>query len=89
MISLHDLYMQSFRNPGRKDRVGDSHGWVLKYVKESVCHKRRADLAPQGIECIWIELVLKHKNILFNLFYRPPNSDSVYYLKLNIPLILQ
>ena len=26
--------MQSFSNPERKDRVGDSHGGVLIYVKE-------------------------------------------------------
>ena len=78
-ISVDELYMQSFSNPDRKDRVGDSHGGVLIYVKESVYHKRRADLEPKGIECIWIELVLKHKHILFGLFYRPPNSDSVYY----------
>ena len=73
--------MQSFSKPERKDRVGDSHGVVLIYVKESVYHKRRADLEPQGIgiEYIWIALVLKHKHVLFGLFHRPPNSDSVYY----------
>ena len=49
------------------------------YVKDSIYYKRRLDLEPRGIECIWIELVLKHKHVLFGLFYRPPNSDLNYY----------
>ena len=49
------------------------------YVKDSIYYKRRLDLDPRGIECIWIELVLKHKHVLFELFYRPPNSDLNYY----------
>ena len=57
----------------------DSHGGVMIYVKESIYYKRRNDLELRGIECIWIELTLKRKRILFGLFYRPPNSDSEYY----------
>ena len=26
---------------------------------------------------MWIELTLKHKQILFGVFYRPPNSEVV------------
>ena len=29
--------------------------------------------------CIWIEVVNKHKHILFGVFYRPPNANSNYY----------
>ena len=50
------------------------------YVKESIYCKRRNDLDLRGIECIWIELTLKRKHILFGLFYRPPNSDSECYI---------
>ena len=28
---------------------------------------------------VWIELTLKHKHLLFGLFYRPSNSDSAYF----------
>ena len=28
---------------------------------------------------MWIELTLRHKHILFGLFYRPPNSDALYF----------
>ena len=78
-ISKETLLIQSYREPERKDRQGNSHGGVMIYVKDSIYYKRRLDLEPRGIECIWIELVLKHKHILFGLFYRPLNSDLNYY----------
>ena len=62
-----------------KDKIGDRHGGVVLYVKNTLYYMRRADLAFRGIECIWIELTLKHKRVLFGLFYRPPNLDAVYY----------
>ena len=78
-VSTTELYIQSYRKPERKDRIGDSHGRVVLYVKNTLYHRRRADLELRGIECIWIELTLKHKQVLFGLFYRPPNADAVYY----------
>ena len=35
-------------------------------------------LEQNNVECIWIEIQLKHI-ILFGLFYRPPNSDTAYF----------
>ena len=49
------------------------------YVRDTIHYIRRRDLEPQGIECLWIELTLKHKHILFGLFYRPPNSNAAYF----------
>ena len=43
-ISSDDLLFQSFNRPERKDRVGDSHGGVMIYVKEGIYYKRRDDL---------------------------------------------
>ena len=48
------------------------------YVKDSISKIRRHDLEINRIECIWIELNKKH--ILLRTFYRPPNSDSTYFL---------
>lgn len=78
-IANDDLSLQLFQTPERKDRVGDSHGGVMIYVRDSIFYKRRRDLEPHGIECIWIECTLKHKHILFGLFYRPPSSDAAYF----------
>ena len=74
-----DIRLESFREPERKDRVGDSHGGVIIYVKDSIYYRRRNDMELQRIECIWIQLTLKHKHVLFGLFYRPPNSVYMYY----------
>ena len=81
-VLSQDLHIQTFREPERKDRVGDSHGGVVIYVKENVHYRRRLDLEPRSVECIWIELTLKQKHVLFGLFYRPPNSDLTYYSSL-------
>ena len=79
-IQNSDLSFDSFSQPERKDR-DDSHGGVILYVRDSIPYKRRHDLEPTGIECIWVELLLKHKHVLFGLFYRPPNSDADHFAK--------
>ena len=78
-VSEDSIALQSYQSPERKDRARDHHGGVMIYVKETIFYCRCRDLEPVGIECIWIELTLKHKHILFGLFYRPPNSDSTYF----------
>ena len=74
-----DLLLQSYNRPERKDRVGDSHGGVILYIKEGIHYKRRKDLEIRGIESIWVELANKYKRILFGLFYRPPGSSINYH----------
>ena len=78
-IQTSDLHIPEFKPPERKDRARDRHCGVMIYVKDSVFYKRRHDLEPQNLECIWIKIQLKHTLILFGLFYRPPNSDMAYY----------
>lgn len=34
------------------------------------------DLEIDGTECIWLEMKLKNKTVLFGVFYRPPNSPA-------------
>ncbi len=74
-----DLLLDSFQTPERKDRTGDSHGGVLLYVRDNIHYKRRVDLEIIGTECIWIELILKTKRILFGVFYRPPNTNALQH----------
>ena len=77
-IQTTDLLFLDFKPPERKDRTGDRHGGVMIYVKDSLFYKRRYDLEPRNLECIWIEIQLNHTRVLFGLFYRPPNSDAAY-----------
>ena len=78
-VPTNDLTIDSYRIPERKDRQGDSHGGVILYVKNNIHYTRRQDLELRGVESIWIELTLKHKHILFGVFYRPPNSEAVIF----------
>ena len=87
-VDTDDLMLQSYNRPERKDRVDDSHGGVMLYVKETILYKRRADLEIRGIENIWIDLINNHKRILFGIFYRPPNSDTNYFSNIEDSLAL-
>ena len=37
------------------------------------------DLEINGIECIWIEVVINKKSLLLGLFCRPPNDSADVY----------
>ena len=87
-LATDDLVLDSCSKPERKDRVGDAHGGVMIYVKEYIHYRRRRDLEPRGIECIWIEIANNTKHALFGVFYRPPNSDSTYYTSIEDSLHL-
>ena len=78
-VTNDDISLLSYHLPKLKDRVADSHGGVVIYIKDHIHYVRRRDLEPIGVECVWVELRLKHKHILFGLFYRPPNSDALYF----------
>ena len=41
-----DLLLDSYCEPERKDRPGDSHGGIMIYIKEGIHYKRREDLEP-------------------------------------------
>ena len=84
----NDLVLDSYSKPERKDRVGDAHGGVMIYVKEYIHYRRRRDLEPRGVECIWIEIANNTKHALFGVYYRPPNSDSTYYTSIEDSLHL-
>ena len=74
-----DLIFPSFHPPERKDRTGDRYGGVILYVKNTLSYTRRHDLEPNRLECIWIQIKsCNNRNILYGVFYRPPNSDSAY-----------
>ena len=48
----------------------------MVYVKGTLYPARRFYLESVGTECIWIEIQLKDIKVLFELFYRPSNSDA-------------
>ena len=77
-IATADLQLQSYHSHECKNRVSDIHGGVIIYVKDTLFYRSRNDLEPLEVECLWIKII-KHKKILFGLFYRALHSDSNYY----------
>ena len=78
-IVSDDISLISYHHPGRKDRVADSHRGVIVYIKYSIHYKRHRVLELNGVECIWVELTLRQKHVLFGVFYRPPSADALYF----------
>ena len=70
--------MSSFQKPERKDRSDETHGGVIVYVKDTISYVRRFDLELKSLECIWIQLKLSNKSVLFGVFYRPPSAHNIY-----------
>ena len=75
-VSTDEIMFQNYQVPFRKDRITNSYGGVIVYEKDSIPCKRRLDLEIDGIECIWLELTLRNKTVMFSVFYRPPNSPA-------------
>lgn len=78
-VSSDNLMLLCYNCHKRTDRIGDTHGGVILYVRVNLHYKRRYNLELYRVESIWIELTLdNNKNVLFGLFYRQPNVDANY-----------
>ena len=78
-IKSTDVSIPNFQVPFRRDRLRDNYGGVAVYVKDHIPCSRRSDLELPDIECVWIEIHLGNKKILFGTFYRPPNAHNSYF----------
>ena len=69
----------------RQDRNRNGGGVAL-YIHENIAFNPRPDLAVDGMESVWVELLLpKSKGILVGVMYRPPN-DSNFLSNLELSL---
>ena len=71
-----DIHIPGFNTPFRQDRLDRPGGGIIVYCKDHLSAKRRPDLEINGIECLWIQFLLKSEKYLLGTFYRPPNSSS-------------
>lgn len=61
----------------RRDRENGPHGGVLCYIREDLIYQRRPDLNTEGIECIWIEIIIPNtKSVLVSTIYKPPENSK-------------
>lgn len=77
-----DLFIDGFNTIFRKDR-NSFGGGIIVYISNSLRVKRRIDLEPINIECIWIEISDPTCNILLCCTYRPPNCDNFFWRNLS------
>ena len=49
------------------------------FVRNTIFCKRRYDLEIRGLECVWVEVIVKTKKLLIGGFYSPPNSNLDYF----------
>ncbi|MCG8113710.1 MAG: reverse transcriptase domain-containing protein [Candidatus Thiodiazotropha taylori] len=81
-ISDDAIKILNYQDPFRKDRQTNNYGGVLVYVRENIPCKRRHELEMPDLECIWLELKVKSRSVLFGLFYRPPSALQEVYDKI-------
>ena len=62
--SLFDIPCYDFVSKPRRTGKG---GGVAAYVSDSISWLRRDDLEDDTIECIWLEIILKHTKKFFIL----------------------
>ncbi|MCG8046087.1 MAG: reverse transcriptase family protein, partial [Candidatus Thiodiazotropha taylori] len=48
-------------------------------MRNTLSCKRRKDLEINGLEAVWIEIVIRSKKVLIGGIYRPPNSNNDYF----------
>jgi hypothetical protein len=60
----------------QKDRESRQGGGFCCYIRNYINWQRRTDLEIDGIECLWIEILIQNaKSFLFGIIYRPPDSS--------------
>ena len=62
----------------RRDSVGDIHGGICVYVRDSIYSYRRNDTELPTTECVWAEIFVHSRKQLIGTFYRPPNIKCGY-----------
>ena len=83
-VSDNEIHIPGF-NVIRSDRNRNGGGVAL-FIRENVAFNPRPDIAVDGLEATWVELLPpKTKGILVCCIYRPPN-DSSFINKLELAL---
>ena len=55
-----EVFLEGFTPPFRNDRLDRGGGGVIVYCNDSLYCKRRNDLEPKDLECVWIETTIKN-----------------------------
>jgi hypothetical protein len=69
----------------RKDR-NSFGGGVLVYTSQGICVKERHDLNCDGVEMLWIEVLIPNFKQLVCVVYRPPGTTESFWDNLDYSL---
>jgi hypothetical protein len=71
-----DITIDNFINPEafRKDRLTDSDGGILIYIRNTLLGRRRLDLEVPEVESVCLEIFADNIIFLLVCLYRPPNA---------------
>jgi hypothetical protein len=58
----------------RKDRLTDSGGGILIYIRNTLLGRRRLDLEVPEVESVCLEIFADNRKFLLVCLYRPPNA---------------
>ena len=78
---LDNILFQNYQIPYRNDRLDNTYGGVIIYVKNNIPCKRRTDMEVDGVEYVWLEIRLKNKTVQLGTFYRAQNSSFGVHIK--------
>jgi hypothetical protein len=98
-IDNASLNLIGFQVPLRKDRfTNEGYGGVLAWVSIRLAVKRRLDFELNDLEAMWLEIRSHNNKFLLCIIYRPPNSTTLFWDRLqesfdlamdsNIPYIM-
>ena len=75
-VSSSDITIDNFINPEafRKDRLTDSGGGILIYIRNTLLGRRRLDLEVPEVESVCLEIFADNRKFLLVCLYRPPNA---------------
>ena len=74
-----EIALQNFLPPFRADRRDRPGGGVAIYARDTLLCKQRKNLEINGLEAVWVEVIIKSKKVLVGGIYRPPNSNTDYF----------
>jgi len=76
----HELKLNDYDYPSRKDRIRIGGGGLLVYFKSGIKYERKNNIVSSSVESMWFEILPKHeKSFLICFVYRPPDSPSIWY----------
>ena len=78
----HELKLNDYDYPSRKDRIRMEGEGLLVYFKSGIKYEGINNIESSSVESMWFEIFPKYEqSFLICFVYRPPDSPSIWYKK--------